>query len=140
VHYLMRAGERAAALFAHHEAAAYYERALQLLPPEAGADDQRCVILERLGDAVYAQGRSIGPSLTGRPRWPPSTSPGIHGGLPICIASWAAPAGTPGGRRRPLPTWIAALRGWEQTATIGGAATSSCGSRKGWGARSAGNT
>jgi adenylate cyclase len=56
VHYLMRAGERAAALFAHHEAAAYYERALQLLSPEAGAHDQRCVILERLGDAVYAQG------------------------------------------------------------------------------------
>jgi adenylate cyclase len=56
VHYLMRAGERAGALFAYHEAAAYYERALQFLPPEAGADDQRCTVLERLGGAVYAQG------------------------------------------------------------------------------------
>jgi adenylate cyclase len=56
VRYLTRAGERAAVLFAHHEAAAYYDRALQLLPREPGTDDQRCTLLERLGDAVYAQG------------------------------------------------------------------------------------
>ena len=56
VHYLVRAGERAAGLFAYHEAAGYYERALQMLPSEAGVHDQRCTILELLGDAVYAQG------------------------------------------------------------------------------------
>jgi len=56
IHYLMRAGDRAAGLFAFREAAAYYGRALQALPAAGGADAQRCVILERLGDAAYAQG------------------------------------------------------------------------------------
>jgi len=32
-HYLVRAGDRAEALFAHHEARAYYQRALRVLPP-----------------------------------------------------------------------------------------------------------
>ncbi|MGB2695196.1 MAG: CoA transferase, partial [Dehalococcoidia bacterium] len=55
VHYLMRAGDRAVGLFAYHEAAAYYKRAMLALPAGDATDDQRSSILERLGDAAYAQ-------------------------------------------------------------------------------------
>ncbi len=56
VHFLMRAGDRAVGLFAYHEAAAYYKRAMLALPAGDATDDQRSSILERLGDAAYAQG------------------------------------------------------------------------------------
>jgi class 3 adenylate cyclase/tetratricopeptide (TPR) repeat protein len=54
-HYFQRAGDRAAALFAHDEARAFYRRALELLPAGAGA--LREVLLERLGDESYAEGQ-----------------------------------------------------------------------------------
>jgi adenylate cyclase len=56
VYYLMRAGDHAAGLFAFHEAAAYYGRALQAVPAGVAIDGERCMILERLGDAAYARG------------------------------------------------------------------------------------
>jgi adenylate cyclase len=51
LHYLVLAGDRARSLFAYDEAGAYYRQALGL-----AADDARAPILEKLGDAVYAQG------------------------------------------------------------------------------------
>jgi adenylate cyclase len=56
VHYLVRAGDRAAGLFAYHEAQAYYRRALDSAPPGADRSDTRLVILDKLGDAAYARG------------------------------------------------------------------------------------
>jgi adenylate cyclase len=56
LHYLVRAGDRAASLFAHEEARAYYRRALTLPEPEPAGDEWRLPILEKLGDAAYARG------------------------------------------------------------------------------------
>ncbi len=56
LHYLVRAGERAARLFAYHEAQAYYRRALDLVEPGAASDEQRLPVLEKLGDAAFAHG------------------------------------------------------------------------------------
>jgi adenylate cyclase len=56
IHYLVRAGERAAGLFAYHEATAYYQRALEMLQTGGLPHDQHSAILERLGDAAHAQG------------------------------------------------------------------------------------
>jgi adenylate cyclase len=56
VRYLVRAGERAAGLFAYPEAAAYFERAAGALESGEAADGQRSMILERLGDTADAQG------------------------------------------------------------------------------------
>jgi predicted ATPase/class 3 adenylate cyclase len=54
LHYLERAGERAAGLFAYDEAGAYYRRALELVP----ADDApaRARLFGKRGDAAYARG------------------------------------------------------------------------------------
>jgi adenylate cyclase len=55
-HYLVRAGDRASALFAHHEARAYYARALRALPPGPDGEEKRVIALQKLGDAAYAEG------------------------------------------------------------------------------------
>ena len=52
---LLRAGDRAAALYAYHEAEAYFGRALEALGPEH-QPGRRDVILEKLGDAAFARG------------------------------------------------------------------------------------
>jgi adenylate cyclase len=54
VHYLTRAGDRAASLFAYREADAYYARALERLGPDG--DGARAPLLERAGDAAFAHG------------------------------------------------------------------------------------
>jgi adenylate cyclase len=53
-HYLVRAGERAARLFAYDEARACFERALASFDSADAAG--RAEIVERLGDAAWAQG------------------------------------------------------------------------------------
>jgi len=52
---LLRAGDRAAALYAYHEAEAYFGRALEALGPEH-QPGRRQAVLERLGDAAFARG------------------------------------------------------------------------------------
>lgn len=59
VHYLVRAGDRAAKLFAHHEAEAHFRRALELVATESGAGE-RSVVLEKLGDSLVARGELAG--------------------------------------------------------------------------------
>jgi predicted ATPase/class 3 adenylate cyclase len=54
LHYLERAGDRAARLFAYDEAGAYYHRAMQLVP--AGDATARARLLGKRGDAAYAHG------------------------------------------------------------------------------------
>jgi adenylate cyclase len=54
VHYLTLAGDRAARLFAYREAQASYARALDRLA--GGADETRCAVLDKLGDAAFAHG------------------------------------------------------------------------------------
>ncbi len=53
VQYLVRAGDRAARLFAYREAQAAYARALERVP---APDERRPAILDRLGEAAYAHG------------------------------------------------------------------------------------
>jgi predicted ATPase/class 3 adenylate cyclase len=53
-HYLERAGDRAARLFAYDEAATFYRRALDLV--EAGDVTARAALLGKRGDAAYAHG------------------------------------------------------------------------------------
>jgi class 3 adenylate cyclase/tetratricopeptide (TPR) repeat protein len=50
----VRAGDRAASLFAYEDAATYYRRALDTL--DLGQDADRSAILEKLGDAAFARG------------------------------------------------------------------------------------
>jgi predicted ATPase/class 3 adenylate cyclase len=56
LHYLLLAGDRAARQYAHSQAQAHWERALGLL--DSGPDDSkiRRQLLDRLGDAHFAQG------------------------------------------------------------------------------------
>jgi adenylate cyclase len=56
----VRAGDRAASLFAYEEAGTYYRRALDTLDPDATAD--RRVILDRLGEAAFRRG-ALGESI-----------------------------------------------------------------------------
>jgi predicted ATPase/class 3 adenylate cyclase len=56
LHYLVRAGDRAASLFAYDEAGDYYRRALEILERDADSGEQRAVVLERIGDAAFAHG------------------------------------------------------------------------------------
>ncbi|HEX2125024.1 MAG TPA: AAA family ATPase [Thermoleophilaceae bacterium] len=57
IDYLMRAGDRAASLLAHEDAAGHYERALGLLGAGGGASGgRRCELLLRLGDARWRAG------------------------------------------------------------------------------------
>jgi adenylate cyclase len=73
--YLVRAGDRAASLFAYDEASAYYRRALEILDAQAAliaerdagseARGMRVMILDRLGDAAFAHG-AVGDA---RARW-----------------------------------------------------------------------
>ncbi|PYM87046.1 MAG: guanylate cyclase [Candidatus Rokuibacteriota bacterium] len=55
-HYLMRAGERAASLFAYEEARAYFRRALERTDPAGDAEGRRAAVLEKLADAARAHG------------------------------------------------------------------------------------
>jgi adenylate cyclase len=63
--YLIRAGDRAASLFAYEEASAYYRRALEALETPAVDPGARPRILDRLGDAAFAHG-AVGEA---RARW-----------------------------------------------------------------------
>lgn len=55
--YLIRAGDRAAAVLAHEEAAVHYARALEVLDDDDGASaEQRCELMLRLGDAHWRAG------------------------------------------------------------------------------------
>ncbi|MEA2626676.1 MAG: hypothetical protein QOD06_2721 [Candidatus Binatota bacterium] len=54
IEYLLRAGDRASALFAHGEARVYYRRALALAGGAAASERRR--ISEKLGDAAFAAG------------------------------------------------------------------------------------
>jgi tetratricopeptide (TPR) repeat protein len=57
IDYLVRAGDRAASLLAHEDAAGHYERALGLLGAGGGASaERRCELLLRLGDARWRAG------------------------------------------------------------------------------------
>jgi tetratricopeptide (TPR) repeat protein len=56
VEYAVRAADRAARLRAYEDAAAFYERALQLLPPGEDTSDERYEILLRLGDSQWRAG------------------------------------------------------------------------------------
>jgi adenylate cyclase len=56
IHYLQRAGDRAASLFAYEAAETYYRRALGLVSEGHAADNQRGTLHERLGDAACAHG------------------------------------------------------------------------------------
>jgi hypothetical protein len=57
VHYLVRAGDRAAGLFAYEEAGLHYERALGLMvAAEVSSRERRCELLLRLGDARWRAG------------------------------------------------------------------------------------
>jgi adenylate cyclase len=56
IHYLGRAGDRAASLFAYEEAETYYRRALGLLGEGHEAGNQRAALLDRLGDAAFGRG------------------------------------------------------------------------------------
>ena len=63
--YLVRAGDRAAALFAYEEAAVHYRRALELLPLVGDAsDERRSELLLRLGDAQWRSGNGAGARTT----------------------------------------------------------------------------
>jgi adenylate cyclase len=65
VDYLVRAGDRAAGLFAYAQASHDYRRALERVPATPDAAAQRALVLEKLGDAAHAQG-SLGEA---RARW-----------------------------------------------------------------------
>ena len=57
VDYLVRAGDRAAGLFAYEEAGLHYERALGLLgAAEEASRERRCELLLRVGDARWRAG------------------------------------------------------------------------------------
>jgi hypothetical protein len=57
VHYLVRAGDRAAGLYAYEEAGLHYERALALTgAAEVSSRERRCELLLRLGDARWRAG------------------------------------------------------------------------------------
>jgi adenylate cyclase len=56
IHYLGRAGDRAASLFAYEEAKTYYLHALRLLGEGEAGELQRTTLLDRLGDAAFARG------------------------------------------------------------------------------------
>jgi adenylate cyclase len=56
IHYLGRAGDRAASLFAYEEAETYYRRALGLLGDGPTVESQRTALLDRLGEAAFARG------------------------------------------------------------------------------------
>ncbi|MBI2963957.1 MAG: AAA family ATPase, partial [Deltaproteobacteria bacterium] len=57
LHYLRRAGDRAASLFAFEEAAALYAEALALADAHAALAAERGPVLERLGDVAFARGQ-----------------------------------------------------------------------------------
>ena len=65
LHYLERAGDRAAALFAYEAAGQFYARALDLVPADEASAPARARLLGRLGDAAYARG-ALGEA---RERW-----------------------------------------------------------------------
>jgi nucleoside-triphosphatase THEP1 len=55
--YLVRAGDRAAAVLAYEEAAVHYARALELVDDDDGASaERRCELMLRLGDAYWRAG------------------------------------------------------------------------------------
>ena len=55
--YLVRAGDRACALFAYEEAAVHYRQALELLPVAGErSGERRCGLLLRLGDSQWRSG------------------------------------------------------------------------------------
>jgi adenylate cyclase len=56
VEYLVRAGDRAASLFAYEEARGFYGRALELLEKRPETVPERARILDRSGDAAFAHG------------------------------------------------------------------------------------
>lgn len=57
LHYLRRAGDRAASLFAYEEAAASYAQALALADAHGELGGERAPLLDRLGDAAFARGQ-----------------------------------------------------------------------------------
>jgi tetratricopeptide (TPR) repeat protein len=58
--YLVRAGDRAAALFAYEEAALHYRPAIELLAMvDGGSGQRRCQLLLRLGDAQWRSGDGV---------------------------------------------------------------------------------
>ncbi|MBI1735621.1 MAG: AAA family ATPase [Candidatus Rokubacteria bacterium] len=65
LHYLVRAGDRAASLFAYEDASGYYRRALEMLDQQPDGTVERAAILDRLGDAAFAHG-AVGEA---RARW-----------------------------------------------------------------------
>ncbi|HEU5279130.1 MAG TPA: AAA family ATPase [Gaiellaceae bacterium] len=62
--YLVRAGERAAALFAYEEAVVHYGRALELLPSADVSGERRTELELRLGDAQWRSGNGTGARTT----------------------------------------------------------------------------
>lgn len=64
VEYLVRAGDRAAAVLGYEEAAIHYRRALELLAAGNGAGERRGDLLLRLGYAQWRSGDSSGAGLT----------------------------------------------------------------------------
>ena len=56
--YFLKAGEKAAKIYANNEAVSYFQSALQLLDEKEGELDERARVLERLGDIKRIQGES----------------------------------------------------------------------------------
>jgi adenylate cyclase len=65
LHYLVRAGDRAASLFAANEAETSYRRALSLVQASPELGSRESLVLERLGDVAFSRGEIQG-ALT---RW-----------------------------------------------------------------------
>jgi tetratricopeptide (TPR) repeat protein len=63
VDYLIRAGDRAAAVLGYEEAVIHYRRALEILPAAEAPVERRGVLLLRLGDAQWRSGDGSGARL-----------------------------------------------------------------------------
>jgi predicted ATPase/DNA-binding SARP family transcriptional activator len=59
IDYAGRAGEQASAMLAHEEAADHYARALEVLDRMPAAEDRRCEMLVRLGEAQVRSGERV---------------------------------------------------------------------------------
>lgn len=64
VEYLVRAGDRASAVFAYEEAVIHFRRALELLPAGEAPGERRGDLLLRVGDAQWRSGDGSGARLT----------------------------------------------------------------------------
>ncbi len=56
LHFLLRAGDRAASLFVYGDAISWYRQALEVARGCERAEEQAAVVRERIGDAAYASG------------------------------------------------------------------------------------